>query len=195
MFEVINKYKDEIESLYKSGLSIRKVAQTLNLKTGTVAAYIKYIGLSRNDFTGRNNPFYGKTHSEKFKLEHSRRMKGRKPPNKGKSKYGEGIISRLLIEVWRNNATKRNIDFEITPDDIDSLWKLQSGKCALTSRDMSLNYNSNKFYRVSLDRIDSTIGYTATNIQLVVGIVNIMKNTLQNEEFISICKEVADAHG
>jgi hypothetical protein len=192
MFEIIANYKNDIEALYKSGLSIRKVANTLNLKVGTVGAYIKELGLSRNDFNGCNNPFYGKTHSKEFKEKHSKRMKGSIPNNKGKSKYGNGTIPRLLIEVWKSNARKRNILFNISYEEIDNLWSVQNGKCALTGRTMSNKYNSKRDTKVSLDRIDSNKPYTIDNVQLVTGIVNIAKNTMNNLEFIALCKEVAN---
>ncbi len=195
MFEVIEPHKDQIKTLYKSGLSIRQVASTLELKVGTVGAYIKHIGLSRSDFSGENNPFFGKKHTKDFKEAHSKRMLGTIPPNKGKSKYGDGIIPRLLIEIWRNNAKKRNIAFDLSYEQIDQLWLNQSGKCSLTGRIMSNRYNAKRDVRVSLDRIDSKGSYTISNVQLVVGQVNIAKNTMANSDFITLCKEVTDVHG
>lgn len=195
MFEIIEQHKKQIESLYKSGLSIRQVASTLTLKVGTVGAYIKHVGLSRNDFTGKNNPFFGKKHSKTFKQEHSKRMLGVTPPNKGKSKYGSGLIPRLLIEIWRSNAIKRNINFTLSYQEIDQLWEKQGCKCALTGRLMSNKYNAKRDIRVSLDRIDSDGDYTLSNVQLVVGQVNIAKNAMSNCDFIAMCKEVANVHG
>lgn len=195
MFEIIKQHKSQIEALYKSGLSIRQVASTLELKVGTVGAYIKYIGLSRSDFSGENNPFFGKKHTKDFKETHSKRMLGTIPPNKGKSKYGDGIIPRLLIEIWRNNAIKRNIAFNLSYEEVDQLWLNQSGKCSLTGRAMSNKYNAKRNVRVSLDRIDSEGSYTISNVQLVVGQVNIAKNTMTNSDFIALCKEVANVHG
>ena len=195
MFEVINSHKDEIEALYKSGLSIRQVALTLQLKVGTVGAYIKHVGLSRSDFSGENNPFFGKRHTESFKEAHSGRMLGTIPPNKGKSKYGDGAVPRLLIEIWRNNAKKRNISFNLSYEEIDKLWFNQGGKCSLTGRSMSNKYNAKRNVRVSLDRIDSNGPYVFSNVQLVVGQVNIAKNTMTNSDFIALCKEVANVHG
>lgn len=194
MFEIVEQHKNQIETLYKSGLSIRQVASTLNLKVGTVGAYIKHVGLSRNDFTGKNNPFFGKKHSDSFKQRHSKRMSGVIPPNKGKSKYGDGLVPRLLIEIWRNNAIKRNINFMLSYEEIDKLWERQNCKCALTGRTMSNKYNAKRNIRVSLDRINSNGDYILSNVQLVVGQVNIAKNTMTNLDFIAMCKEVANVH-
>ena len=43
----------------------------------------------------------------------------------------------------------------------------------------------------SLDRIDSSKGYTTDNIQWVHKDINIMKNDYGNDYFIEICKKVA----
>lgn len=196
MFESIEVYKSEIRSLYESGLSIRKVALKLNLKSGTVGAYIKHLGISRNDFNGKNNPFFGKTHSNEFRTSHSKRMKGKVPKNKGQCKYGEGLVPRLLVKLWEINAKRRNIDFNVTPEQVDELWIKQNGKCALTGTQMSNNYNSDKFSKVSLDRIDHKVGYELNNVQLVLGIVNITKNILNNTEYVDLCKKVVNyVHG
>lgn len=194
MFESIEVHKEDIKKLYESGLSIRKVATTLKLKTGTVGAYIKHLGISRNDFRGEGNPFFGKTHSEELKVKHSLRMKNSVPVNKGQCKYGEGIVPRLLINVWETNAKRRGIDFNITADQIDNIWIQQSGKCALTGTTMSNNYSADKFTKVSLDRISNDVGYNIDNVQLVTGIVNITKNILNNTQYLELCRKVVD-HG
>lgn len=45
-------------------------------------------------------------------------------------------------------------------------------------------------YRASLDRIDSSKGYTKDNVQLVAFIVNYMKNALSESEFLTICNGI-----
>ena len=44
----------------------------------------------------------------------------------------------------------------------------------------------------SLDRIDSTKGYTKNNIQWVHKTINKMKNVLHDEEFIQWCNLIAN---
>jgi len=39
-------------------------------------------------------------------------------------------------------------------------------------------------YNISIDRIDSSKGYTKDNIQLVGSIINIMKNDIKEEDFL-----------
>lgn len=54
--------------------------------------------------------------------------------------------------------------------------------------------NPEKFRKniVSIDRIDSTKGYTKDNTQLVCDIVNRMKLDLPMNEFVILCKIIYD---
>jgi hypothetical protein len=45
---------------------------------------------------------------------------------------------------------------------------------------------------VSIDRIDSTKGYIPNNIQWVDKRINIMKNKMDEQEFLSICKKIVE---
>lgn len=47
-------------------------------------------------------------------------------------------------------------------------------------------------YTASLDRIDSTKGYTEYNIQWVHKLINIAKSTLTNNQFISMCMDICE---
>ena len=48
---------------------------------------------------------------------------------------------------------------------------------------------------MSIDRIDSNIGYEVGNIQLVDKRINMMKGSLSNKDFIDLCCKVAEHHG
>ncbi len=45
---------------------------------------------------------------------------------------------------------------------------------------------------MSIDRIDSNIGYEEGNIQWVDKRINMMKGSLSNEEFIELCTKVSE---
>lgn len=94
------------------------------------------------------------------------------------------IFSRL-----KGGAKKRNLQFNITIDDVYKLYDKQNGKCSMTGIDISFE-NLN----VSVDRIDSSLGYTLNNIQLVYRPINFMKQNLPNSMFIELCTKVADYH-
>ena len=67
----------------------------------------------------------------------------------------------------------------------------QSRKCALSGVDLVLLPDwHDPSCNVSIDRKDSTIGYTMNNVQLVTKQVNVAKHILTNEQFIDLCKNV-----
>ena len=47
-------------------------------------------------------------------------------------------------------------------------------------------------YNISIDRIDSSKGYIKGNIQLVCGIVNVMKSDSSEDEFLQLCKKIVE---
>ena len=94
---------------------------------------------------------------------------------------------------FKTNAELRGLDWDITIDDLVNLYKKQKGKCALTGWYIYFPENGHpQKTNASIDRIDSSLGYTLENIQLVEKKVNMMKQQYSQEEFISVCVAVAD---
>lgn len=120
-------------------------------------------------------------------------------PNKQKFKKESWIwkgyeeISGTFFAKIKREAKEREIEFNLT---IEQLWNLfikQNQKCALSG--VPLKFQSN--YRVSdqtasLDRIDSSKGYTIDNVQWVHKIVNFMKQSLSKKELLAWCKLIID---
>ena len=93
------------------------------------------------------------------------------------------------LKGTKRRSREKNIYNDLTLDYIMYLWEKQSGKCALTGMQMTYKFyegrvNSN----VSIDRIDSTKGYSKDNVQLVCMAANQMKNDLSMTEFIEMCE-------
>ena len=91
------------------------------------------------------------------------------------------------------SSKKRNLKFQITKEYMWSLFLKQNEKCALTG--VQLKFDScqkNRDGNASLDRIDSTKGYTIDNIQWIHKIINIMKQDLTETEFINWCKLICE---
>ena len=107
----------------------------------------------------------------------------------------DGFIKRLHLDM-RHNAKKRakELNIEISNDDIKELYKKQKGLCALTGIPMTTDTYMTKGNQhiinkmnISIDRINSDLGYTKDNIQLVGAMINRMKSDLTNQEFINFC--------
>lgn len=86
------------------------------------------------------------------------------------------------------NARKRPGSEYITEGQLITLYKHQENKCALTGKTLDVN---SEWWKPSLDRIDSSTGYSRGNIRIVAWIVNHMKGKLTDEEFINACNHVA----
>ncbi len=99
-------------------------------------------------------------------------------------------ISGSFFSSMRFGAKKRNLNFDVTVEEIYELFEKQQGKCALSGVDivLSLNY---KFKTASLDRIDSSKGYTLSNIQWIHKNLNEMKSDYSQEEFIDWARKIA----
>jgi hypothetical protein len=94
----------------------------------------------------------------------------------------------------RKGAARRDIPFQLTEDEFRSIWKKQKGKCALSGIDLTLEHGSITTpnpTRMSIDRIDSEYGYTASNVQLITWQLNSAKNVWSNQQLIEVCKLVA----
>jgi hypothetical protein len=88
------------------------------------------------------------------------------------------------------------VDPNLTSEYLWNLFVLQSEKCALSGIDLTLpeNYRPGwvRKHNLSLDRIDSSLGYIVGNVQWVCKDVNFMKQQLSEEHFISMCKLIVE---
>lgn len=107
----------------------------------------------------------------------------------------DGFIKKIFKDM-HNNVKKRakELNIDITIEDIYELYHRQNGHCAISGLKMTNETYSYKDkehiinrLNISIDRINSNLGYTKDNIQLVAAIVNRMKTDLSDSEFIKIC--------
>lgn len=110
--------------------------------------------------------------------------------------YVDTDIPHPLWKRINTNAAKRNISLSITRKEAFDLFLSQNKKCALTGWDITMARNAAEhnagIYTASLDRIDSSMGYVAGNIQWVHKDVNLMKNTFSTEYLRELCRAIID---
>lgn len=82
------------------------------------------------------------------------------------------------------NRQEALITMSLTYDDLLSLYESQHGLCALTQLPMTHQFND--LCSISVDRIDSKLGYVSGNIQLVCKWVNLAKQKHTNTEFVGM---------
>lgn len=88
----------------------------------------------------------------------------------------------------RNRAKKKNLEFTITPKMIEDLFVKQNGRCFYSGISM-LIHDKNE-HSISIDRRDSTKGYTSENIVLCCLQANLMKNNRSEIDFFDMIKAI-----
>ena len=97
---------------------------------------------------------------------------------------------------FKSGAAVRGIEWSITLDDVADQMDAQGQKCALTGWSIEFPESGHpQAAPASIDRIDSSMGYTVGNIQLLTKHVNMMKQSYDNDYFIKVCEAVATEKG
>jgi hypothetical protein len=110
------------------------------------------------------------------------------------SNHPSGMIGSVRLawfESFRKSAITRGYSWEITPEDVDALYNLQNQRCAFSGIIIGWSVVGWE-HSASIDRIDNDKGYTLDNIQLVHKKVNMMRGTLEVEEFLDLCESIAN---
>ena len=103
---------------------------------------------------------------------------------------------RRLITLTRYEAlVRRNLEFDLTIDQLVEILKKQDYKCALTGWDLEFSSGGSFGKRnplgCTLDRKDTNLGYTGNNVQLVCCLANITRSNLTLDQFKELCIAVA----
>jgi hypothetical protein len=97
--------------------------------------------------------------------------------------------AKVFLQNAKKSAAKRQQEFSLTISDIVKCWEQQHGVCAYSGRQMVLG--SGQLETVSIERIDSAIGYTPDNTILVCQAINRMKSDFMLNDFYDLCADVA----
>lgn len=90
-----------------------------------------------------------------------------------------------------NGDKRRSIPLTLTKEEAWDLFLKQDKKCALTGLELHFPEKNHMPYTASLDRIDSSKGYTISNVQWVHKDINMMKRIYDQDYFIEMCTLVA----
>lgn len=100
-----------------------------------------------------------------------------------------------LITTSRYRSKLIGREHSIDTAYLKKLYLSQEGFCAISGIKMEIrgkNCAADSPYSISLDRIDSSIGYVEGNVWLVCTGVNLMKSRLSLEDFTVLCKKIVE---
>lgn len=95
------------------------------------------------------------------------------------------FISQHLYNL-KTRACKKGLEVTVTSEFLTELLQKSDYRCSVTGLEMNLETHPRKKanpFKASLDRINSTKGYTQDNVQWVCWAVNQMKPDKTEEEF------------
>ena len=98
---------------------------------------------------------------------------------------------REMYSSARKRALKKGFAFDITPD---FLYEIAPDFCPYLKRPLNYRSKNRDKYASSLDRIDSSKGYTKDNVQIISYLANLMKNNATDEELVIFAKSVLERY-
>lgn len=122
-----------------------------------------------------------------FKSEYSKCCQRRLEEKSNYLGYKE-LTGSKLTQI-KNSASRRGLEYSVTPVYLWQIWEAQKGLCAYTGLKIFHGKDA------SLDRIDSTQGYIEGNVQWIAWKINRMKLNIPHKEFIELCSLIASRKG
>jgi hypothetical protein len=95
----------------------------------------------------------------------------------------------------RLRAIKYGREFSLPKGWMKERYAAQNGKCAITGRLMVKDRERHAPWAPSIDRLDSSKGYTPENSRLIGYIVNCAKNQFTEQELVDMCRAIVQRRG
>jgi len=105
---------------------------------------------------------------------------------------GVGFISGTYYGKIKENAKGRKLKFTVSMEYLNKLLIEQHNKCIFSGLQIKIAETKAEETTASLDRIDSSKGYTEGNVQWVHKSVNLMKQSLSDKDFVDLCEMIVN---
>ena len=136
-----------------------------------------------------------------FFYKDSRKFGGRKYECKDCAKKPhKKSIRQIRIPDWVIKVRKRLRDRQkkfggniVSSNFLLSLYEKQQGKCYYTGIEMDIVMDKKTAKNISVDRLDSNIGYTENNVVLCCLSINYCKNDLSEQEFLYFLDQIKES--
>lgn len=173
----------------------------INPETGMIFSHMKHSGKEQwycqEAWENRKETQRKYRNSDKIKKYHQEYFQKNK--NKLKEDFKKSRVKRLeeyplrsLLSGVRGNAGRRNMEFTIDIDFVMAQWDKQEGKCFYTGVKMAYTSAKKIPWQASIDRMDSSKGYTPENSILCCQSVNYMKNDYDFDVFLKFLEDVKE---
>lgn len=132
---------------------------------------------------------------------HSDKIRERYESHKGVIPFGfeNGVDEYSPYRYFLRKANNRNKECDLDLPYLKELWEKQNGICSLSGIKMKLPATGKEWEgwgndpdKPSLDRIDSSKGYTKGNVRFITYMANMCKSTWTDEQVIEFCKATAN---
>lgn len=135
----------------------------------------------------RNKKYYESHKEEIREKQRLYREKNKEKINDIQKKYVENNRIKTTLARIKVRAEKNGLEFDLTPDDI-----IIPEKCPILEIPLYWGNSKNKENSPSIDRIDSSKGYTKDNIWVISTKANTMKNNATFDELLVFCKNISE---
>lgn len=97
---------------------------------------------------------------------------------------------KRLLASCKSNAKRKGVDFSLSVDDI-----IIPKKCKFLGIELTNIFDEGRVdSNASIDRIDSSRGYIAGNIQVISDLANRMKQNAGKEQLVTFAKNILRLH-
>lgn len=151
------------------------------------------VGREKINYILDKNKVERRRYSEAIMLDY---QLGRRIPRRCNGSGTKNIFGQLFHQ-WQYGAKVRNIPFNISKEQIQELFEIQNGRCAYSGVRLispitlkeRLKYQGHPKL-ISLDRINSELPYTISNVQLVCNWINKGKGNMSHYLFLEVINEL-----
>ena len=113
---------------------------------------------------------------------------------KNKTRLDQYSPFKYSLNKARSRSKSRSEVTDLTLEYLKEIWENQNGLCTYTNIKMEMPRSSQDEdikkspTKLSLDRIDPSIGYIKGNVEFVCYCINVMKNDFTKQEMIDFIK-------
>lgn len=137
----------------------------------------------------RSKEWYWKNHEHAKKYQRKWQQENKKPMTEDEKKSKREYLKKRLstpeghCKDLARKLIKRDTKSDIAWEFLLDLWNKQNGLCSITNKPMDIiKGNGRNPNSPSLDRIDSSKGYSEDNVRWVCDAVNMMKGQMTDSE-------------